>query len=199
MVITDKFVWLHFPKCAGTEVSAVLKALNIPDSHHDPIDYNKIIWHHTLAQRQKYDPAFNVEGKRVICCFRRLPYWILSRIFYEFQRSYHVPTREMLLKGMYIEQPGYPGKADAALTFFRPGVTDWLRTENLVEDFTRVFSDLIDLTDVDVSALFQRRHTRIYLKNPKFYFTAKELAELYDHNPVWKELELELYGNLMTL
>lgn len=201
MIMTRDFVWLHFPKCAGTEVAAVLEGLRIPGAACDPIDPANVIWHHTIAQRQAYDPGFSVAGREIICCFRRLPNWLLSRVYFEFQRSGLIPTREMFVRGQFYDINGVASNADYHAGGYSPGVTRWIRTEHLVEDFVSAFSPHVDLAGVDAAALFTRRNATAYphVKRLEFYFTQAELDGLYATNPVWAGLEAAIYGGLARL
>lgn len=200
MVVADKFIWMHFPKCAGTELEHVLRSLNIDGAKFDPIDPDNIIWHHTLQQRIYYDNNFSVGNRDVVCCFRRLPYWILSRVHFEYQRGGRIPSRKMFVKGYFYENDGALDFADNYVARYMEGVTKWIRTEHLVSDFVDIFSKYVDLANVNVKKLFNGKNRTLipYIKNLSFYFSSKNIRSLYASNPQWAKLEKMIYGNLLT-
>ena len=201
MIISDDFVWLHFPKCAGTAVEHALRTLlaGRPDVRFDPVDPSNVIWHHTVAKREKYDPSFTLGKRRVVCCFRRLPTWLLSRVHYEATRgpNYRTVTRDMLLKGVVYEHDGTATPANEyAKVFSSPRVDNWLRVENLAEDLSAVFG----LENSAVQAALRPLNVTgfDYVKPLSLWFTARELARLYAANPIWSRIERKVYGSLLV-
>ncbi|MGD9544410.1 MAG: hypothetical protein AB7F41_12075 [Methylocystis sp.] len=204
MIIGERFVWLHFPKCAGTEVEGVLRSHFADNSKllFDSIDNKSSHWHDSITDRQKRDPSFQLEGREVLCCFRRLPYWLLSRIYFEKARSPDlVVTREMFLKGEFFESSKHKGKADQyAKKYTNTPVARWIRTENLVDDFKSVFSQFIDIGNIADTEFVNRNSRRIaYIPDISFYFTTTDLRGLYDSNPVWAEIEKNIYGDILSI
>lgn len=208
MIIGERFVWLHFPKCAGTEVEAILRELLKNDKRvmFDDLDpkSNKVIWHQNIAQREAMDPTFILGERDVICNFRRLPYWLLSRIHYEKARSPHiVVTRDMfLIKGQFLGRDSVISSADqVAKKYSSRPVKHWLRTENLETDFIAVFSKYIDLDSLDVKNRFRRKNKGVlrYIQDLEFYFKPHELEKLYFYNPLWASIERSIYGDILTL
>lgn len=202
MIIGDDFVWLHFPKCAGTTVEHALRTLltDRRDVQFDPVDPSNVIWHHTVVKREKCDPSFTLGKRRVVCCFRRLPMWLLSRVHYEATRGpeYRTVTRDMLLKGVVYEHDGTATPADAyAEVFSSPRVDHWIRVEHLAEDLSAVFG--LERSAVQ-AVLGPKNVTSIdYLKPLSFWFTAKELSRIYAANPIWSRIERKAYGSLLVL
>ncbi|GAB1364555.1 hypothetical protein MASR1M32_37910 [Rhodobacter sp.] len=197
MIIGPDFIWLHFPKCGGTSVEAALRKVYGRDERvaFDPIDLTNVIWHQSIAERGKQDPSFNPEGKRLVCCIRRLPHWLLSRIHFEVWRSPTlVPSRENLIKGRFYESGGFLGSADAVFRRYNsPAVDDWIRVEHLSEDFSRIFQvENFTVPIVNEAKIF-------FVKSLSFWFTADDLRQLYEANPKWAELEQSIYGNLLTV
>lgn len=198
MIISKNWVWLHFPKCAGTFIENAIRQNFSPfETKFDKIDpEGEIIWHHNLDQRRIYDPSFTYEGKRVICAIRRLPTWLLSRVHFEASRPPFLTTpRNLLESGSFFENTGYTNKADDLLASFNPEkITDWLRQEALETDLKRVFNSNFQVSKK------RRNETKIeYLKELQFWFTPKQLANLYAQNPLWAELEKGLYGSIIEL
>jgi hypothetical protein len=190
MVVSETFVWLHFPKCAGTETEAALRLSPSPMTF-DELDPKNIIWHQNVTARERHDPTFQVGGRHVICNFRRLATWIGSRTnFARLQRPDLEPTRSMMVQGEFYEANGSTRSADAYVQLYSPGVTRWIRTENFDSDFAHAFGDLIELPP---AWAFQKRNSYQY-ERPSF--TSDELRQLYGSNPGWAALERELYGSL---
>ncbi|MDE0591039.1 hypothetical protein OU789_13960 [Halocynthiibacter sp. C4] len=198
MIIHEDWIWLHFPKCAGTYIENSLRSnFGEGNAKFDKIDpEGEVIWHHSLSQRKAFDPTFEPNGKRVISAFRRLPTWLLSRIHFELSRPpNHVTSRSMFEQGKFYENTGYINQADALLSFFEPAkITDWLRQENLEADLKNVFGDTFKISKK------RRNITKSdYVKQLDFWFTSTQLNALYAANPLWAELEAQLYGDIIRL
>ena len=205
MIFSERFIWLHFPKCAGHETERALKGVvACPNAvNFDPIDPAHVIWHDSVAERRQRDPAFDWAGRDIICNIRRLPLWILSRIHYEKARNPHlVATESMFLTGRFFEADGRVASADAYMQrYSAPRPAFWLRTEHLARDFTSVFSRYLAASDIRARAVFHGLNQTVpsYVKDPAYYFTNHQLRKLYNHNPLWAKIEAEVYGDLLTL
>jgi hypothetical protein len=197
MIIGPRFVWLHFPKCGGTEIAAVLKSRfgRVPGL---AFDHDSRVWHHSIRERQHHDPGFSPEGKAVICGFRRLPTWLLSRVLFEHRRNpQHRVTRAMFREGSFYEASGTAYQADDyARKYADHPVTAWIRTEHLVEDFIAAFAPHLGFKPESIRLRFRQRNatTAPVTHDPGFWFTPEELRDLDDANPAWRELERRLYG-----
>lgn len=200
MITGPDFIWLHFPKCGGSATEAALAVIfgGRDDVRFDPLDPANVIWHHSIEQRRAYDPAFSVGDRKIICGIRRLPHWLLSRVHFEAQRGpgFRVATREMLLRGQFYRRDGEIVQADdRAKRYSNPRVDHWLRLESLASDLAAA----LGLPESVVSgALSEKNRTRAnYIKEIGFWFTARELAALYEANPVWARIEKDVYGSLL--
>ena len=196
MIIGPNFVWLHLPKTGATSTEAFLrkKFVDQLDVHADEYNPERIIWHQSITQRIAEDPSFSVDGRRVICGFRRLPAWIISRVCYEAHRSpHHLASREMIETGHFFENDGKINSGDTYLREYRyPRVDNWLRCEHLAEDISEVFN----LSFEDVQRNLQLKNQTVKISKTLFWLTVGELKRLYESNPLWAELEKELYGDL---
>jgi hypothetical protein len=199
MIIGPDFVWLHFPKCAGTSVEKALFALygERDGFHFDAVSAGAPIWHDTIAMRKERDPTFDIGNRKIIACIRRLPSWILSRVHFEAARQpKYVVTREMLLVGQFFRETGQVRDADFnARRYGTPRVDAWVRTEYLVEDLAKVLQ--IDSRRVQ-AALPHENKSPEYVKNQEFWFTTDDLHSLYRSNPIWSEIERQVYGSLLV-
>ena len=206
MIVGPDFIWLHFPKCAGHAVESALRrglrgrrdvVFDRRWPHHHPG------WHESVADREQHVDGFARHDRTVISGFRRLPHWMLSRVHFEAARPpHHVPTRDMLRRGEFLHQNGKIGVADHQARHFAGSVDRWIRTEHLAEDFERHFSDILGAR----AKLAMSRVNKVvnaaplnYIKALEFHFTPDDLETLYAANPVWANIERELYGDLLRL
>jgi hypothetical protein len=205
VVISDKFVWLHFPKCSGSETERLLRAIfgTSPGTTFDPLNANNVIWHHSIADRRAFDKAFDPGSRDVLCNIRRLPTWILSRVHYEYSRSPGLKvTRSMLVAGEFFEADGFKSKADwYAKSYTAVPVTRWIRTENLAKDFIDTFSTYTDLSAMNVADMIRRTNVTAipYIPEVAFHFSRQDLEGLYASNPIWTNIERSVYGNLLEV
>ncbi len=202
MIIGPDFIWLHFPKCAGTFTENLLRKV-IPNEDNrlqfDPIDPENVIWHHNIKQRENYI-GNTISDRIIICNFRRLPDWIISRIKYEQNRSGQIVTKDMYIKGAFYEQNGNINSAERVLKkYSEPTVTHWLRVEHLQYDFSRVFAKYLNLEQVNYSGYFQIKiNTSGWDGDFHNWFSPEDLDVLYASCPSWCLLEYKLYGNIMA-
>lgn len=205
MIISDDFVWLHFPKCSGSATEHVLHAIakDNPTVAFDPIDPKNVIWHQSIAQREKHDQGFTLGTRKVICNIRRLPTWLLSRIHFEHARPpHHTATREMLAAGKFYENNGFlSGADDYAKHYSQPRVDHWIRTEHFTADMQRVFSQYFELgaNEIKDRAKVVNASKIKYIPEIGFYFTKADLDKLYEANPLWAQIEMSVYGCLSTV
>ncbi len=205
MIIGERFVWLHFPKCAGTEIENILRRHFNEDKnfHFDEIDPRNVIWHQNIDERKRLDPGFDISGRDVICAFRRLPHWLLSRVHFEKGRNPEiVVTREMFVRGQFFENANLVIAADYyAKKYTTVPVNRWIRTEHARSDFEAVFSEYLDLSNINLDKEMQKKNANRfgYINDIEFYFTSGELKNLYDMNPVWRDLEREVYGDILSI
>jgi hypothetical protein len=205
LITGPTFVWLHFPKTAGHTVDLALRvaARRMRGFVFDRRGDYHPGWHDVVAERSERDPRFDPTGKVVVSAFRRLPYWLLSRIHYEAAKPpFRVATREMVVRGEFFESDGGVSSADGYARRYAGDVQRWIRVEHLRSDFERCFADLLPARSLDLALanLDQVRNSSPigYLPRTEFYFTPKELAELYCANPIWSALEKRLYGALLS-
>ena len=116
MIIGENFIWLHFPKCAGTFTEILLRKYFGDDKSisFDKIDPSNVIWHQNVSEREKM-LNIDLSGKDILCNIRRLPFWIISRIRYERNRSGKFVTREMYNQGKFYTKKGEIISAECVL------------------------------------------------------------------------------------
>lgn len=207
MIVGRDWVWLHVPKCAGTTTEATLRKVfkGAPDVVFDPVGArHPVIWHHTVAKRKEMDPSFCAENKRIVGNIRRLPSWLLSRVHFEAGRhgDRAAPSREQLCQGLFPNPTRKTGaitqiSADRQIGHFADEITDWIRTESLREDLQRVFNLSPGRDGLSIVSLNETKLR--YIKALDFWFTPRELAGLYEANPIWAAIEKQVYGDILTL
>jgi len=221
MIYSDDFVWLHYPKCAGTLIETLFKKYYSDQSDivQDFISFNLFgisfnpfgtkrnplgSWHDSVLQREARDTSFQLENRVVICSFRRLPSWLESRYNYEFKRNPkldHCPER--LLEGKFLEHNGFENHADMyAMKFFPKSIMEsgrlrFIRTEFFETDFKAAFGEFIDVKMIPDSEFNKKINSSKSWLPPdfrkKFY---ADQQRLYENCPYWKSVEEIAYGNI---
>src|SRR5690554_6555415 len=102
MIYNDDFVWLHFPKCAGTLVENIFdKYLNgLKNLHQDPVGLTLdpgVSWHDSLEDRAERSKEFSLGDRDIVIPVRKLPSWLVSRYCFEVQRSPSLPHDKQML------------------------------------------------------------------------------------------------------
>lgn len=207
MIYSDDFVWVHFPKCAGTKIENLFRAYYSADKGiiQDIVDPKKdptATWHDSISQREKRDPNFILGNRIIICSFRRLPAWLESRYSFEVQRSPQLSHRpELLLEGKFLELGGFQNHADFYAKYYVPesmlrsDKIRFIRTEYFESDFKRVFGEFLDITVIPDFEFSKRVNTSESAVPEKF---RKQLLqnqpELFEKCPYWKAVEDIAYG-----
>jgi hypothetical protein len=206
LIYNADFVWLHFPKCAGTTIEKIFAEYlgDVPGLIQDPVTSqpgNTVNWHDSVKQREEKDAGFRLGDRKVICCFRRLPAWLESRYLFEVSRSPQLPhDPQTLLKANFLEHNGYLNNADYYTRTFLPetlvdsGRVEIIRLENFMADFRKVFGSYLDVSGIPDTALAVRHNpSEKTADNPARAVIGKHVEEIYRHAPYWKTLEAQFY------
>lgn len=207
MIYSDDFIWLHFPKCAGTKIENLFKSYysldkrifqDTVDSRIDPL----AIWHDSISDREKRNPDFILGNRTIICSFRRLPTWLESRYSFEVQRNPQLNHRpELLLEGRFLEQGGRLNHADfypkkyIPETVLESGNVKFIRTEYFESDFVGIFGEFLDVTiipDWEFSKKVNVSKSVVPEKIRQKLFQHSQ--EIYEKCPYWKAVENIAYG-----
>lgn len=207
MIITKDFVWLHFPKCAGTKIELLFRKYlsQIPGIEQDVVTVEQdpeIKWHDSIEMRGARNPEFQLDRRTVICSFRKLPSWLESRYSFEALRSPdlgHSP--ELLLRGQFLEQSGFLNTADFYCDKYLPesllttAQIKFIRTEYFEMDFKHVFGQYLDLRKIPETE-FPTKVNTTSSKVPRNI--SKRLhsvaREVYNSCPRWERIEKLAYS-----
>jgi hypothetical protein len=209
MIYSNEFVWLHFPKCAGTKIEQLFGKYfsKAPGVFQDTVGITldpSIAWHDSLAEREARDPGFTRGARTIICSFRRLPSWLESRYNFEAWRSPRLPHRpELLLEGRFLERSGRSSHADDYARRYLPpdvlgsGRVKFLRTEFFAADFRATFGEFLDVSRIPPRAF--RRKVNVswsYLPTQIRRQLHDASRTIYDCCPYWRSVEEAAYGPL---
>lgn len=212
MIYSDTFVWLHFPKCAGSKVEKIFKKY-YADNHEISQDLVGVdwlglkwdfsgSWHDSVQQREARDPKFLLANRVLICPIRRLASWLESRYCYEYKRNQKLGHRpDRLLQGNFLERSGFESHADMYVMKYLPrpllesGKVRFIRTECFEADFKSVFGDFIDVSIIPGSEFIKKTNASKSCLPDEF---RQKLYDnqglLYDNCPYWKQVEDIAYG-----
>ena len=192
MIIGDSFIWIHFPKCAGSKVEKLFKTYYVDDESItqdivDPDGDPDRAWHDSIADRIQRDPSFSVDGREIICSFRRLSPWLMSRYSFEVERSPHLEhSPRPLLNGRFFERGGFLNHADRLISKYLPYEDisahkySFLRTEQFEEDFKKHFGKFIDVSIIPDEE-FESRENASKNHVPEAIRTKLMAGEPYKH------------------
>ncbi len=202
MICSNDFVWLHFPKCAGTKIELLFKNYfgHVPGLEQDAVTIDQdpeIRWHDSIAMRSARNQKFELGNRTVICSFRRLPSWLESRYSFEVRRNpslNHSP--ESLLHAQFLEMDGRLSNADAYCEQYLPrsllnsARVEFIRVEFFKEDFKRVFGSYLDLAHIPETAIRSRVNSSKSAIPRKIRKQLHSKAqEVYQFCPRWEYVE----------
>jgi hypothetical protein len=205
MIYSENFIWVHFPKIAGTKIEEIFKKYysDVEDISQDIVGEVRTDgsqpWHDSIADRLKYDPSFKLEGKKIIVCIRRLPNWLISRYNFEVERSKSLPhSLDELCESRFLEANGYLNQADYYIKKYlpkhfldKPELT-FIRMENFEEDFKSAFKDVIDL-DLIPKGIFQKKSNVSKNHIDSTWLDDEKIRRMYATSPFWTAIEKLAY------
>ena len=208
MIYNKDFIWLHFPKCAGTKVATLFSRYfsKTEGLFQDPVGVKanpSIGWHDAVSERMKREAGFDPGERTIVTSFRRLLPWLISRYNFEARRSpklEHSP--DLLLEGKFLEADGNVSHADFYIQKYLPddilksGRVKFIRAEYLEKDFRSVFGAYLDITVVPDRAFRKKINTtENYILSETIAFLQLKNQTIYDNCPCWKAVEKMAYGH----
>jgi hypothetical protein len=190
MVIGQRFAWCHLPKTGGDATLTMFRAFPSLILRSD--DTSTHAKHDTFADHEP-----EVIGKTLILNIRRLPAWMLSHAHTEAQGGLYpdyqprpMPTAVEMSERQYADQMLSLFTADD-----RFAIDEWLRMENLAEDFLRCIESFGRVTPDQRRAVevLGPVNTRKYDHSVEHWFTDDQIRTMYENNPRWAALERALY------
>jgi hypothetical protein len=193
VVIAPRFIWAHLPKTGGTLTDRVLQLFPELLAEFD-----------APASRVKHRPFTAVEelfpGRILAMNFRRLPSWVVS--FYHHRARYGVdPDRRPTPVGPPDElaHSQIPQRLIGQFTDGGRIVPDrWIRQEHVVDDTLAFVAEF-----ARVGPFRRRKAQRMGLVNSMDYdhdvsrwLEPEHIRTLYESNPLWAELEEQIYGGI---
>jgi hypothetical protein len=206
MIYNDEFVWLHFPKCAGTKTERLFQKYFSMDTtiHQDIVDPKNdktYKWHDTIVQREARDKSFKLGDRTIIFPFRKLPNWLISRYNFGYHENPNLPYKtELLLEGKFLWSNGQEGNANNLLTNFLPPALlianriEFIRTEFFEDDFKTIFSKYLDISIIpDWEYQKKSNASQSYLSDEMIDMIFLNQKSIYNKSPYWKFLESAIY------
>jgi hypothetical protein len=193
MIIGERFAWAHLPKTAG---SATLELFRLFPELIVFGDFAETNDKHTPFRERRADVA----GKTLSLNIRRLPFWVLSRAQHAARWGVW-PDYEpiQMASADDLSESSFPDSRIAIFTDEgRIEIDDWLRMENLAEDFLAFISKFTDVTEERRAQVLGLPpvNAHEYDHEIRSWFSAEQIARMYKRNPVWANLERSIYGNL---
>ncbi len=209
MIYNQDFIWLHFPKCAGTKVADIFRKYfsKTEGLIQDPVGAKAdptIAWHDAVSDRRARDPGFDPGEKTIVISFRRLLPWLISRYSFEVQRSPYLDHNpELLLEGKFFEANGRQSHADHYIRKYLPepvlksGRVQFIRTEYFESDFKNVFGAYLDISKIpDKQYTIKVNTSKNYLPPDSMFFLQRQKHTIYDNCPLWRAVEEMAYGQV---
>lgn len=143
-----------------------------------------------------------LSGKLLAMNIRRLPAWMLSAAQHRAQHGVHPEYRPLPLQTAdELTQLTDPDDLLVWMTDHgRLAVARWLRAEALADDVLALMGELGVPGPVARRAVSSvgRVNQGAYDHRLSAFFTAEQIAALYERNPGWAAIEREVYGELVS-
>lgn len=185
MIIGKKFAWQHMPRTAGTFTARALQSIpGLEIEFADPEESER--GHAAFWERQ--GPL--LDDKLRVMNIRRLPTWIASQARVVAQRQGKTMySTDVATRALSVDQIVRSGLGDEMLKHFLRDthVDRWIRLETLDDDIKRLAWELAGVSQITLPT---------HIPQTLLNYTAKQLRQLYETNPLWAEVELQAYGSL---
>lgn len=188
MIIATQFVIGHIGKTGGDSAKLIVQALQLPEIHIIPVD--SPLKHCTFRQWGQ-----DLSNRELVLSIRRLPAFVLSQLHHRLMdgRLTELPAPELICRDymgdFYIRHYTDEGQLK---------IDRWLRCEHLRSDLKDYLTKHFELSD-EQNSLLETASTKPrlpYRHDVGAFLQPEQVRELYDNNPLWAEIEREVYGQL---
>ncbi len=207
MIYNREFVWVHFPKTAGTKTEKIFKKYfsDQHQIHQDPVGLKKdpsMGWHDSVYGRESKDSDFRLGDRYVLIGTRRLIPWLASKFLFVMKRAPSLDyDKGLLLEGNFLHANGQLSHVDSYIENWMPeslrlghGRILYIRQENFAEEFCQVFGKFLDLSKVSSDFLEKRVNATDSLESIEMCnFLYKHRESIYSNCPEWSKLESIVY------
>ena len=142
-----------------------------------------------------------VGGKLLAMNIRRLPAWILSASHHAARAGIHPECCPLPMPPS--EEMADNTEGSGALWWMTDGgkirIDRWIRTEHLEPDVLNLLAE-VGKAGPGVARLVSavgRRNAASYDHDLATRFTAAQIRQMYERNPLWAEIERSAFGNLL--
>lgn len=204
MIVSDKFLWMHIGKAAGTSTGSMFYIIKgVLDSN---IDMNEkgFLKHDNITRRiTKYETKSIYTREYLnsldkILNLRRLPEYIMSNTQHGIKHNDRIFNKESMINGFvnHSSTKNLNGHVDSILSSYieEKEPTHWLRTEYINEDFVKMIKNYYDIDDkLENRLLNVKMNVNNDYDRNKDVFTKDEIKEMYNNCPLWAEYEKKIY------
>lgn len=196
MIITDKFVWVHLPKCAGDKTRMVL----------DKAFRGKILYQSPTGKEHEgvIPEGFVLGDKEIVINFRKLPSFLISKSIHHYRYDAY-PTKliyneqellDLVKQGKTIQPPKQIITADLVLNGFTKilhsgNKVTYIRQEFYEKDM-RKFLNRFKIGPADLKSKHSLR--RFYDLLSEDNLNEEDIKNIYEKNPNWSKLEKRIYN-----
>ena len=199
MIITDKFIFWHLPKCAGTTTRQIFNTVFgkdvLYDSQKDGLFHNKEIPKEFTEDKER-DWIIN---------FRKLPAFLLSKTNHTYREMIHnfnerIEADEAI--AAYMRGHTYQRRLEITgdevvkqyMSIFNDPKTKVIRQEHYRYDLLKVLSCYCDDIPMDRinMPLTYGQGNEVKLLKP-IETTKEELQAIYEENPLWSLIQKKYY------
>lgn len=208
MMITNKFVWFHFPKTAGTTTSEILNSnipcKNILFQYKQSLPDKHIIITNFIEKYSEYKELPFIVG------FRKLETWVSSFNRHHLRNQWKQKRRitndiiefigSQTRKGLIIREPKkitelqekYWMPADRIIEFWNLhdhlNQIQFVRQEYLLQDWGILLKKYFNI-DISHNTFWENKNTNF---SPT-YCDNKNIEIMHKKNPLWSKLEEKIY------
>ncbi len=214
MIISPEFVWIHIGRTGGYLVDSLIRDLKIEAIELDPIGGIWSDWkrHESIEARSAEKGVDLYNNRMSISNIRRLPNWIVAFAEYKLQRSQLYYTNYELSRALLKAELREPKTGqlvpdrfrtfnpdDLLLHYSYEKIETWWRTEHLVQDCISTLKKWYEIPEgLENKWTSTQVNSISYNRNVLERFSKAEIEGMYEKCPLWRDLELKVFGNLMV-